>query len=1222
MSEENKNNFEEFKNLYEVTKTVRFELKSVHFREENHVDNINFEKTKEWIDKEYFKEIEDIKTKDERNETLKDKLKVQFFDFENIKKNFDYLLQQLVNNNIPPFCIFIKASLFEYLDSNEFHNQKKKNRFNQTKFIPLSHLKIRNSYNWFLSGMEQKLFEIEKFKVFIKDHQLWGQDDFQERQNNSRWYADVESFCKRFEQFLNILKYIEVPLKNELAEHGELNIEQKKILKKIEENFFSSEILKEEKNIRVQKEIRYIIEFIKENKFIECGLSSLNEKSLNKNFKKIEMTERWLEDTKKKQEETLKEIHELDYDRKIVLDGDKNRKKGLYELLNEKSKKLVKDGTDKCPNFAIHLLQTPKYNQEIQNLITRKKKLQEIDFEKRAEQDKEDLRNIKKEIYKLKIEKGIIQDRKKLFLDKGILSFKYKFRNNIYDIEELLGRVMKEKDFVKRGELLNFQNIWENRYEFSKNGDEILFLKIENIKKNNLIDIDDSEFVKLYRKNNELIEKKRNLSQKYGNNKNLINSLQREIERQGKIKFQSIILRDKDFYYLAFLERENRKELKNEYFFLAESSDYEFLEYERLTFKALEKLVLIENATFKVFDELEDEKLAIELRLVYEKIYKEKQFNDYKLSREEKEYIKKEKIKKSDFAKKEQEKVKNNVIQILIKVIEKLGYIFSSKEYYKTLDEFASDINLQCYKVAWKKIDWNKIIEGEELGKIKLFKIHNKDFSRIKRKYQLSEDKSKHRKNNLFTEYWLDLFEKNNKNIRLLPEIDLFKRRKEFEEKDRKFIKTAKRSGEKELKNAIEKNRYYEDKFYASFRLQFYPEKISPTVEEFNDDIETKTKEVKKYFLGLDRGENELLTYCLIDDQNKIVIDKETREPIVGDWNKDDNDYDYAKRFKNFIETKNSLLNKYKERRFYEENSQEYKKIQKEIDELGERNNIENILQAKQVKEGFCGHVLEKINNIMLEYKNVYIVMEDLDIEQNQEDEGNSNKEKNLEKLLGGTAYQIIENVIISKFKYYQTKDNELNGSQTVPNIERIRDLRIVEDKQKIERNKYGRIKFLKSKEQIGNLLFVDDFLTSQMCPECGFCICSKEEKKRAEKFGKPITYEEVEISNIQVLEKNGIKIVSLNGKEYELKHFGNISKEGTKNKILNGDIESIKNIFKNRLKAQRIKWNKEQLGADPFFCSACGKNTNEKNFIEPLKSGDDIAAYNIAKRGLEFIKK
>ncbi len=86
---------------------------------------------------------------------------------------------------------------------------------------------------------------------------------------------------------------------------------------------------------------------------------------------------------------------------------------------------------------------------------------------------------------------------------------------------------------------------------------------------------------------------------------------------------------------------------------------------------------------------------------------------------------------------------------------------------------------------------------------------------------------------------------------------------------------------------------------------------------------------------------------------------------------------------------------------------------------------------------------------------------------------------------MGTTVYQTIENAIVNKFKYYVVKNGKYDGQQFVLNITKIEDLREKDDV-KNETNR-GKIRYLKSKDQIGNILFVDEGLTSNECPSCGF---------------------------------------------------------------------------------------------------------------------------------------
>ena len=1183
------------KDKYTVKKSIRFELKAVHNRGENHKDNVNFQTTSNWLEEKFFK---NSFTNSDENKDIKGNLENIFGEFLRLKGKLCYTLQEIGNKSISPFCVLIKAPLLEHLDTNLFHEQKKKNRFNQTKFIPLSHLKIDN-YNWFLSGMKKKIWYVEKFELLIKNHYEQIENRYQETLHHSRLNKDIESFCNRYLELLELFQYITIPNDNEIKEFNTLNEEQKNIFTKIES---LKDFLKEDFVSSLKIGLEEIKESIKNSQFIECGLVSLNDRALNKNPEKVKSEEEWLEETEGKQKQLLQEIRQKDYERKIVLDGDKSRnekglyqllraklsrsnsfsknKKGLYQLLREESKSWAKSGQDTCREYSIHLLNSTKYNQDIHEKIEEIQKLrsEQKELKEKTQKTKDDGNRIKnlspeisdkqREIDKLKIEKRLIQDRKKLFLEKNILSCEID-KKRFKGIDKILEQIEKNKNNKdKKAKLLNFQNVWKTNNKYEK-GNEC------NIKIS-------KDLWNLLKNNQNLIIKKRKLSQKYGDNKSLVNSLQREIERQRKIEHQAILIKDKHFYYLAFLERENRRSLKRQFFQENNNGEYYFLKYERLTFKALEKLALIENATFNKFDELEDEKYRY--------------FKEYRLNNKDK-----------------QQKIKDKIINLLTKVIKKLGYEFYQKNNYETLDDFAEDVNKQCYEIKWISFDWEKLLEGERQGKIKLFKIHNKDFSRDKREYA-------NKKNNLFTEYWLDLFERNNQRIRILPEIDLYKKPKEKDDRG----SPVKNSQGKELEGTIKGKRFRENKFYASFRLEFYPEPEKKVfeVEEFNEELRESVKTEKKYFLGLDRGENELVTYCLIDEQGNIVLD-ENQNPIIGDWNIDSIEAknekkrknDYRKHFEKYTKTRKELLEKYNVLKF--ENDED----EKEIEDLEKKENEKSIICAEKIKEGFCGHLLREINKIMKEFKNVYIVLEDLDKE--QENKELSNKEDILQKTLGGSVYQVIEDAIISKFKYYYTKDKEFEGSQIVPNVERIQDLRVLKDFNS-KRNKFGRIRYLKSKDQIGNILFVDDFMTSQMCPDCGFCICRESDGKRLPKFAqdKSISKDFIEKNKAGAqVEKVGENYkVNLAGMEYIIKQTSYL-KDKYKNNCEEVK-EKLRSLLIPRLKASKSNcYRDKDLKKDPFYCAKCGKNTDE-SFKQSLKSGDDIAAYNISMRGIMILDK
>jgi hypothetical protein len=427
----------------------------------------------------------------------------------------------------------------------------------------------------------------------------------------------------------------------------------------------------------------------------------------------------------------------------------------------------------------------------------------------------------------------------------------------------------------------------------------------------------------------------------------------------------------------------------------------------------------------------------------------------------------------------------------------------------------------------------------------------------------------------------------------------------------------------------VDKARNYKDKLYGAFGVEFYPAKKS--------DFDAVNKRVmfdeSVHYLGLDRGENSLVSWCLVDSNGKLIKN--------GDWTTMLNSVfmgvDYAEKL-NFTKDEHGKKEKsgfHKARIVLQEkyqkvsdckNEEEKRILLEEAKKCEKQFDRDGLLAAEQIKKGYCGYLINKINRILKEYPHTYIVLEDLDIKGKvKEDEDSTNKIENLEKTLGGTVYQAVENAIVNKFKYYTVKDESgYDGLQLVPNIVRVEDLRESDNR---ENSQSGKVKWVKSKEKIGNILFVDEFLTSQMCPKCGFCICSEEEKKRLPRFAVPIIEEELQKDfqlNLEIEDGQEIMILRTGNKTLKIKHLCALKsarleniKIAVREKRLNSNI---KNLLVPRLKSRGGDlYEYDYLKRDAVYCSACGFNTEEpEKFGLPIKSGDDAAAYNIAKIGLE----
>lgn len=707
---------------------------------------------------------------------------------------------------------------------------------------------------------------------------------------------------------------------------------------------------------------------------------------------------------------------------------------------------------------------------------------------------------------------------------------------------------------------------------------------------------DFGKFWKEYCAYRKLCEEKRNNAVTLGNLKSIYNAISREILRQKEMQYLSILARDKDyFFYLILIDKDYNKEKQiiAELRQNSENSEWKILDYHKITFKAIEKLALLDAATF----DIEDPQLQDEAKSLWSS-YKEKQFKEYTDNRAlQGLYDYQKDQKKTELQKKELVKI-IDFIQRVIAILpdcKNYDFHFKNPHEYMGLEEFADEIDAYGYASKWVSLNKETLFakEKEQGGNVLVFKLHNKDFR--KRKQPLSDGRDeKERKVNLFTKYWLDAM-RLGREIRITPEIDIFKRKKEEGESTIRMLKTSN-------KEVVDKARNYNDKLYGAFVVEFYSDKKS------NFDIVNKKVMFDEdvYYLGLDRGENRLVSWCLIDSNGKLIKN--------GDWTTMLNSVlkgvDYAEKLNDtknehgkkevsgFHKARLELREKYQKVSDCK-NEEEKRKLLEDAKKCEKEFDIKGLLAAEQIKKGYCSYLINEINQILKEYPHTYIVLEDLDIKGKvKEDEDITNKIQNLEKTLGGTVYQAVENAIVNKFKYYTVKDkSEYHGLQLVPNIVKVEDLRVSDTR---ENSQFSKAKWVKSKAKIGNILFVDEYLTSDTCARCGF---NTDKVKH-------------EIKNALIAETDREFIVTLANE----KHF--FPKEWFK-KIKKDKILFSVRMKKNRFAEGRVKER------DYFYCSKC-RFSSENNVVDPklvvkneagevifqLKTCDDMAAYNIAKRG------
>jgi len=210
-------------------------------------------------------------------------------------------------------------------------------------------------------------------------------------------------------------------------------------------------------------------------------------------------------------------------------------------------------------------------------------------------------------------------------------------------------------------------------------------------------------------------------------------------------------------------------------------------------------------------------------------------------------------------------------------------------------------------------------------------------------------------------------------------------------------------------------------------------------------------------------------------------------------------------------------------------------------------------------------------------------------------------KDGNLEKTFGASVYQVIENKLMSKLGYLVQKSIPNNHLQFVPKIKRIEEL----NKDIVSENNKNK------NYQLGFVQITNETNTSKLCPNCGY---SKNRYKSAEIEDEMINLElkDLKLQNEDFGINTFKKIKFQIDNDIKAWRYAGVTTEG-----LDLNHKDFCKVISDP--RQNIKKSK-----DFIRCVSCGFDSQfpEKNHskFEKINGGDVLAAYNIAKRGLEFI--
>lgn len=359
-------------------------------------------------------------------------------------------------------------------------------------------------------------------------------------------------------------------------------------------------------------------------------------------------------------------------------------------------------------------------------------------------------------------------------------------------------------------------------------------------------------------------------------------------------------------------------------------------------------------------------------------------------------------------------------------------YDFSSLKFesYLSLDAFYQDANLLLYKLSFTNVSVSFIDKLVDEGKMYLFLIYNKDFS----------DYSKGTPN-MHTLYWKALFDERNLAdvvYKLNGQAEMFYRKKSIDYTHPTHpanhpIQNKNKDNKKKESvfeyDLVKDRRYTVDKFL--FHVPITMNFKSVGAENINQQVREYLQQADDtHIIGIDRGERHLLYLVVIDMQGNIK-EQFTLNEIVNEYNGNT----YRTNYHDLLDTR-------------------------EEERLTARQSWQTIENIKELKEGYLSQVVHKITQLMVKYHAV-VVLEDLN-------KGFMRGRQKVEKQV----YQKFEKMLIDKLNYLVDKKADATQSGGLLNAYQLT-------------SKFD--SFQKLGKQSGFLFYIPAWNTSKIDPVTGF---------------------------------------------------------------------------------------------------------------------------------------
>ena len=358
-------------------------------------------------------------------------------------------------------------------------------------------------------------------------------------------------------------------------------------------------------------------------------------------------------------------------------------------------------------------------------------------------------------------------------------------------------------------------------------------------------------------------------------------------------------------------------------------------------------------------------------------------------------------------------------------------FSFSPTDTYEDISGFYREVEQQGYMLGFRNVSASFINQLVDEGKLYLFQIWNKDFSKFSKGTP-----------NMHTLYWKMLFDERNLAdvvYKLNGQAEVFYRKRSLNEANTTIHKAHQPIGNKNKENLkrqstfdydiIKNRRYTVDKF--QFHVPISINFKATGSEKVNDNVLNIIRNGGiKHIIGIDRGERHLLYLSLIDLKGNI-IKQMTLNDIVNEYHGNT----YATNYKDLL-------------------------AEREGNRLEARKNWKKIENIKDIKQGYLSQVVHIISQMMVEYDAV-VVLEDLNM-------GFMRGRQKIER----SVYEQFEKMLIDKLNYYVDKQKNADEAGGL--------LHALQLTSKFE-------SFRRLGKQSGCLFYIPAWNTSKIDPVTGF---------------------------------------------------------------------------------------------------------------------------------------